>query len=90
MNLGPYYYQRFDLSKEYIILSFLMIFDYIFYHLAQKYPGRTYIHNQFWLPGSGCQDYSSANPDPKEIFTDPQHWPQPGVTSFTNTAFLMF
>ncbi len=29
----------------------------------------------YWPPGSRSiiQDYGSANPDPKEIFTDPQH-----------------
>ncbi len=28
-----------------------------------------------WPPGSGfiIQDYRSADPDPKEIFTDPEH-----------------
>jgi hypothetical protein len=29
-----------------------------------------------WFPGSGSliQDYGSADPDPKDLFTDPQHW----------------
>ncbi len=27
-----------------------------------------------WTPGSVVQDYGSADPDPKEIFTDPQYW----------------
>jgi hypothetical protein len=29
-----------------------------------------------WPPGSGSkrQDFASADSDPKEIFTDPQHW----------------
>jgi hypothetical protein len=29
-----------------------------------------------WPPGYGSiiQDYGSTDPDPQEIFTDPQHW----------------
>jgi hypothetical protein len=55
--------------------------QHIIFHWAQNVQVRSksgQIRN-IWPPGSGSlsQDFGSADPNPKEIFTDAQHWLTP-------------
>ncbi len=49
-------------------------FDYIFFKWSQKCSGMIWIRPPASSSGCIIQDYGPADPDPNEIFTDPQQW----------------
>jgi hypothetical protein len=49
------------------------VFDTIFFSKAQKHVKVKSEINLHLGSGSASQDYGLADPDPKEIFMDPQH-----------------
>jgi hypothetical protein len=60
----------------------LYLFDDIFFSWVTKMSRSGSVITSIWPSGSGSaiQDYGSADPNPKEIFMDPQHWIQPFLT----------
>ncbi len=82
MDPIPYYLSRFTeffFKKSSLFFNGLLYINKIFYFNghknAQAGSGPCRIRNNC-PPGyrSIIQDYGSADPDPKDIFTDPQHW----------------
>ncbi len=51
------------------LLLYLLLFDYIFFN------GHINVQvGLIWPSVSVIQDSGSSDPDPKKVFTDPQHW----------------
>jgi hypothetical protein len=73
-------------GQYFIIFNDLLpvpIWQHIFFNRHKSIPVRSGSGSIFgWPPGSLIQDYESANPDPKEIFADPQHCLPPTLSIY--------